>query len=41
MANAAGKAFWWAKEHPYDFFEQPSDVGTGAYEDVNAVDEQI
>lgn len=41
MADAAGKAFWWAKEHPYDFFEQPSDVGTGTYEDGNAVDEQI
>lgn len=41
MAKAAGKAYWWAKEHPYDFFEQPSDIGTGSYEDGNAVDEQI
>lgn len=41
MADAAGKAFWWAINHPYEFFEQPSDVGTGSYEDGNAVDEQM
>ncbi len=40
-AKAAADARWWARNNPYAFFTQPSDVGTGSYTDGNAVDEQI
>jgi len=40
-AKAAADARWWARNNPYAFFSQPSDVGTGSYTDGNAVDEQI
>ena len=40
-AKAAADARWWARQNPYAFFTQPSDVGTGSYTDGNAVDEQI
>ena len=40
-AKAAGKARWWSKEHPYEFFNQPSDVGTGSYTDGSAADECV
>lgn len=40
-AVAAGKARWWATIHPYEFFTQPKDVGTGTYTDGNAVDERM
>ena len=38
-AKAAAKSRWWSKEHPYEFFKQPSDVGTGSYTDGSAADE--
>lgn len=39
--KAAVRAHDWAIANPYAFYEQPKDVGTGSYEDANAVDEQI
>ena len=38
-AVAAGKARWWSKQNPYEFFTQPRDVGTGTYTDASAADE--
>jgi len=40
-AKAARRAHDWAMMHPFAFYEQPKDVGTGEYGDGNAVDEQI
>lgn len=40
-AEAAGKAFLWAKANPYELFEQPTDVNTGTYADNFAKDEFI
>ena len=40
-AKAAGAARWWATLHPYDYFTQPKDVGTGSYTDGSAVDERM
>ncbi len=37
--DAAHKAWTWAKQHPDILYEQPSDIHTGAYDDVNLKDE--